>query len=349
MRILHRDLKQGEVKVKVEHIDDLWYLSKLVEVDDRVSGKTERKIKIGGENDRNQRVSRKQVYLTVAVEKVDFHESTNVLRVKGQTVTEVEDVPKGSYHTFNVDIGCVITITKDKWTSLHLDKLDEAVAASGRKVLIVCHDREHATYGLLTSRGVEEISSVTGEVAKKRVEDQAGDDFYEHVASTLSQYDERIQPGHVVVASPSFWSDYVMPHLADDLREKAVTATCSTVGKRGLHEVVNRPELEQVLAEDRTRKEQQYIETIMHAINEEKACYGLADCREKVQIGSVERLFVSEGFMRELRDEERFGELEAVMDQVEEMSGETHIISNEEPMEKLDNLGGVAGTLRWSA
>jgi stalled ribosome rescue protein Dom34 len=63
----------------------------------------------------------------------------------------------------------------------------------------------------------------------------------------------------------------------------------------------------------------------------------------------VERLFVSEGFMRELRDEERFGELEAVMDQVEEMSGETHIISNEEPMEKLDNLGGVAGTLRWSA
>ncbi len=343
MRILHKDINQGDVKVKVEHADDLWYLQKLVEAGDIVRGKTMRKIKLGKGGDRKQRTERKNVFLEVEVEDVEFHESSTVLRVKGQTVAEEEDVPKGSYHTFNVDEGTVIELHKEWWSPLDLKHLDEAKAATGRDVLIVCHNREEAVFGQLTSRGVEELSTLSGSVAKKRVEDQAQGNFYEEVAGRIEEYVERLDPRHVVLASPSFWKEYVMPHLSDQVKNITTQATCSNV-ERGLHEVVNRPELEHVLEEDRTRREQGLLGEIKEAIAKDRACYGIDDAEEKAQIGAVELLLVSEEFLRNDRD--RVSDL---MQQVEEMDGEVHIVSDEEVRTEVDNLGGVAGTLRWEA
>jgi len=45
MRILKKELKKGRITVQTETIDDLWYLSQIVEPGDKVSGKTLRKIK----------------------------------------------------------------------------------------------------------------------------------------------------------------------------------------------------------------------------------------------------------------------------------------------------------------
>jgi hypothetical protein len=40
------DLRKGEVTIKVENLDDLWYLSHIIDEDDFIKGKTLRKIKI---------------------------------------------------------------------------------------------------------------------------------------------------------------------------------------------------------------------------------------------------------------------------------------------------------------
>ena len=55
MIILNKDLKKGEIKIKVENLDDLWHLSQLIEVKDLVRGKSSRKIKIGNETERKQK------------------------------------------------------------------------------------------------------------------------------------------------------------------------------------------------------------------------------------------------------------------------------------------------------
>ena len=72
MKLINSDLKKGRVKVKIENLDDLWYLNQIIESHDIIKGKTFRKIKIGQEDQRKQKVSKKTVFLVVEVENVEL-------------------------------------------------------------------------------------------------------------------------------------------------------------------------------------------------------------------------------------------------------------------------------------
>ena len=102
MKIINSDLKKGELKLKVENLDDMWYLNQIIETNDIVKGKTLRKIKIGKEGDRSQKTVKKSVFLSIAVEKVEFSKFSSILRVSGIVKQGPEDIPLGSYHTFNI-------------------------------------------------------------------------------------------------------------------------------------------------------------------------------------------------------------------------------------------------------
>ena len=103
MKIIKSDYKKGYVKVKIENLDDLWYLNHIIEPGDFVKGKTFRKIKIGQEGQRKQKVVKKSIYLAVQVEKIGFSKTSNILRVSGIVKEGPEDVPLGSYHTINLE------------------------------------------------------------------------------------------------------------------------------------------------------------------------------------------------------------------------------------------------------
>jgi len=72
MKIVHKNLKIGEVKVQPDSLDDLWHLAQIVEPGDSVKGRTLRKMKSpnsgGGEDARQSKVVRKPVFLTLSVE-----------------------------------------------------------------------------------------------------------------------------------------------------------------------------------------------------------------------------------------------------------------------------------------
>ena len=83
MKIMHSDLKKGEIKVKIENLDDLWVLNQVIEDKDFVKGRTFRKIKVGEEGQRKQNVIKKPVFLLIEVEKVEFSKTSTLLRVSG--------------------------------------------------------------------------------------------------------------------------------------------------------------------------------------------------------------------------------------------------------------------------
>ena len=125
MKLLRQDWKKGEVKLKVEHADDLWYLSLIIEPGDEVRTSTERKIKIGDTTtDRNVKVVRKSVTITLRAEKTEF--SASWLRVSGSIVDGPEDVPRGVHHTVNVEPGSMLRLTKKEWLHYQRERLKEA-------------------------------------------------------------------------------------------------------------------------------------------------------------------------------------------------------------------------------
>ncbi|MCK4522234.1 MAG: pelota family protein, partial [Nanoarchaeota archaeon] len=137
MKIIHQNLKKGEIRLKSENLDDLWYLSHIIDKGDLIKGKTIRKIKIGTSDQRNVRIIKKPVFLKIKTEKIEFSKTSNILRVSGKITEAPEDIPKGSYHTFNIEENTVITIIKERWLKFQLDKLKEASQAKIAKILIV--------------------------------------------------------------------------------------------------------------------------------------------------------------------------------------------------------------------
>ena len=74
MKIVKQDKKEGIVTLVPETLDDLWYLSHIVEVKDSISSKTTRRIQDNtGDKLRSDRGVKKTFTLRIDVENISFH------------------------------------------------------------------------------------------------------------------------------------------------------------------------------------------------------------------------------------------------------------------------------------
>lgn len=350
MKILHKDLKAGKVKVKIETLDDLWYLSSIIEERDHVSGPTERKIKTEGGSERNQNVIRKTVFMEIEVEKVEFHEYSTMLRVSGKITAGPEDVSRGSYHTFSLEQGTEVTIRKEHWLQYQLDKLREAAEAKHEKVLICLVDREEAHFAMLKRAGYEYLLEMKGEVQKKASPEKVKTMFYPDVVKQIEEYEKRFGLEKIIVASPGFWKEYLQEQIKSKaIAKKIVLATCHDVSKAGFEEVLKRPETTTALKENIMVKEMLLVDEVFKEIRKEgSVAYGIKEVKKAAEQGAVQELLVADVLIQKMRQENAFGVLDWIMRTVDRAKGNVHIISTEHAAgKKLDGLGGIAALLRY--
>ncbi len=350
MKLIHSDIKKGEAKVKIENLDDLWYLSTIIDANDELKGKTIRKIKIGEKDERSANVSKKAVFLKLKAEKIEFSKTSNILRVSGKITEGPEDIPKGSYHTFNIEINSIITITKDRWLSFQLDKLNEACSTKVAKILICVHDREEAYFALMKKYGYEMLTDIKGNVAKKGIEEKTSSNFYLEIISQIKEYVERYKIQTVILASPAFWKEDLMKNLKDnELKNKIVLCACSSVGKNGVDEVLKREETKQALKSDRIAQEVNLVEQLMQEISKNNlAVYGLKDTDEAITIGAVDVLLVTDAIIQKTRQQGTYGKIDSLIKAADKMKGHVYIISSEhDGGKRLNGLGGIAAILRF--
>jgi len=346
MNIIHSDFKKGKVKLRVNDLDDLWYLSHIVDVGDFVKGKTTRKIKLGKEE---TKVVKKTVTLKVEVEKVEFHKYGDILRVSGKVAEGPEDIPRGSYHTISLEEGSEFVLEKVNWLDYQKKKLQEAAEKKGN-FLICVFDREEAVLALSKGYGYKVLLELKGEVAKKREKVEVRKDFYNEIIKALVDYEKRYEPDSLIIASPAFFKDDLMKKIEDkELKKKIVLATCGSVGENAINEVMKRPELQEALKKSRTREEELLVEELLMEINKEGlAAYGFEEVLQAVEAGAVGKLLVGDYLIQELRQEDDYEKLDKLMKQVDVLKGEVHIISGEhEGGKKLKGLGGIGALLRY--
>ncbi len=350
MKLIHTDLKKGEAKIKIENLDDLWYLNQIVEKNDLVKGKTLRKIKLGDETQRKQKVEKKPVFLLIEVEKVEFSKTSNVLRISGTVKEGPEDVPLGSHHTFNVGENTTITIIKRKWLKFQADRLKEASKESSSKILICVHDREEAYFALMKKYGYQLLVDLKGNVAKKVDVKQVESNFYKEIIRQLEEYNDRYKLSKIIIASPAFWKEELMKELSnEEMRNKTILATCSSVGENAINEVIKRPETENALKLDRIAKEYKLVEELFAEISKNNmASYGLKETKNAAEAGAIRQLLITDSFIQKKRMEDKYEETEYIMKTVDSTKGEITIISSDhEAGKKLDGLGGIAAILRY--
>jgi len=350
MKLIYSDFKKGEAKVKIENLDDLWYLSTIIDSNDEIKGRTLRKIRIGEKDQRSVNILKKAVFLKIKAEKIEFSKTSNILRVSGQITEAPEDVPKGSYHTFNLEVNSIITITKEKWLGFQLDKLKEASSTKIANILICVHDREEAYFALMKKYGYELLSNIKGNVAKKGIEEKTSSNFYLEIINQIREYVERYNIQTIIIASPAFWKEELMKNLKDEeLKKKTILCTCSSVGKNGIDEVLKREETKKALENDRIAKEVNLVEKLMMEISKNNlAVYGLKDTENAVDAGAVDVLLVTDSLIQKTRQEGNYEKIDGLIKDADKMRGHVCIVSSDhEGGKRLNGLGGIAALLRY--
>jgi len=349
MKQIHFNLKKGELKLKVENMDDLWCLSHVIEPNDLVKGKTTRKIKLGESDQRKVSIVKKTIFIEISVEGVEFHEYSSVLRVSGVITQGPEDIQKGSYHTFNLEQGSIITIIKEKWLSFQIDKLKQA-SVETKKILICILDRDDACFGVLKKQGFSLLSEIKGDVEKKADMKTRTGNFYGEVINKLYDYVKRYKIENIILASPAFWKEDLMKNIKDEeIKKKITLATCSCSGKEAINEVLKRPEVKNVLSQQRIAKELKLVESLLEEISKNNlAVYGLNETEKAVTAGAVEKLLVTDGLIQKTRLNKTYEKIDQLMKNTESMKGIVNIIgSDNDGGKKLDGLGGVGAILRY--
>lgn len=341
---------KNEARLLVENLDDLWYLSTIIDESDIVEGKTFRKIKIGGSEERSKNIVKKPFFLSIRVEKVEFHRYSDILRVSGKVREGKEDIPKDSYHTFNIRPGTRFTLIKSGWLKFQRQKLEEASKEEPPSTLVCVFDREEAYFAVLKKYGFEVVAELKGQVAKKGEDRSVTKNFYEEIISLLKQYRDRHDLKNIVLASPSFWKEELFKNLKDpSLKKIIIPAACSSCDKSAINEVLKRPEVRSALSRDRISKEMSLVESLLSEISKQgKVAYGVEETRTASEAGAVEKLLVTDGFIRQLRLDGKFAPVNDIMRSADRSGADITIISSEhDGGKKLDGLGGIGAILRY--
>lgn len=348
MKQISFNRKQGIAKLKIENQEDLWYLSQIADPGDKIKGKTLRKIQKG--TDEKSKQVKKAVFLKIEAEKIEFSKTSSVLRIGGKVIEGPEDVSKGSWHSFNIEPGTVFSIEKEKWLSFQIDKLNESCKSKLPNIIICVFDREDAFFALMKKYGYELLAHIEGTVQKKAVEESVKSTFYSEIIKQIEEYSRRYNAERIILASPAFWKEDLLKEMKNpELKRKITLATCSSVNRNGIDEVLKRPETVEALKEERAAKEINLVEKALSEISKEgKSAYGLADVENAAFAGAVEDLIVTDSMIKKMREEGNYEQLDSIMKSVDDSKGNISVISSEhEGGKKLDGLGGIAAILRY--
>ncbi|MCG2791492.1 MAG: mRNA surveillance protein pelota, partial [Actinomycetia bacterium] len=309
-----------------------------------------RKIKIGKEGERKQNIAKKTVTLVIEVDKISFHKYSSNLRVSGVIKQGPEDITRGKHHTFDIDDNTTITLIKKKWLKFQQDKLKEASQEKVASILICVLDREEAYFALLKKQGYKLLSHIKGKVQKKQDNEKVKSTFYGDVIKILEEYVEKYKIEQIILASTSFWKEEIMKDIKEeDLRKKIILATCSSVDKTAINEVLKRPELREALKKDRISRELKLVEELLGEISKNGAAsYGIKEVKKTVESGAVKVLMITDSFINKQREKNKYEEVDQLLNLVESMKGSIAIISSDNDAgKKLDGLGGVGALLRY--
>ncbi len=341
MRVLHRDPKTGEIKIRVENADDLWHLHNLVREGDMVRASTYRREDVKTDKVRPERGEKVRVTLTIRVEGVEFQAFSDRLRITGVIVEGPQDL--GRHHTLNVAVDDVLSIIKT-WKPHELHRIEEAVAAAQKPLVsFLSLDDEEALLAHLRQYGVRELATIRAPAHGKMFPSgDAASIFFQEIHAKLRATDIGEA---LVVVGPGFTRDAFVEYVkARDapLASKIHMHGTAHAGMQGIQEALRSGVGAKVFGETRVGYETQLVEKLLEAIATDRPCaYGVAEVAEAVDAGAVETLLVSDAVVRDAG-------IEDLMRAVESARGAVVLVSrHHEAGQKLEGLGGVAALLRF--
>ncbi|MFH1786169.1 MAG: mRNA surveillance protein pelota [archaeon] len=342
MQILWKKMRENKVSVRVDTLEDMWYLGNVISPGDVVYGRSWVRFE-SGDKLRSKKAERKAINIKLKVEKVEFHRSSDRFRVHGviESGTPEAFVDFGSHHALNLELGDSIIIEKE-WSRAILGIL-EGCEKRAPKLVVVSVDRGEAVFGFVKDFGVDYKTmraQIPGKDQPEKIAD-AEKKFYSEVAEALSKYEF----GKCVVCGAGFYKEDLFKAIKEkhsEIAGKCIMEHTGSSGENAVSEVMKKGILHRIAKESKLAEESALMEKLLTEIAKEgRATYGPAQVRNAAQAGAVEVLMITD-------EKLRGGELRDVIESAERGNGRLLIISVEhESGKQLEGLGGIAALTRY--
>ncbi|MGA1866518.1 MAG: hypothetical protein ACMUFK_03515 [Thermoplasmatota archaeon] len=344
MRIIDRIETKGMFKVRVDTMDDLWYLHQAIQPGTVVGTLTFRKLEAKEDQVRADSQPRVRVYLRITVLSTEFHPFTDVLRVRGIVLEGPPEI--SGHHTFNVDVGTVLDrqFTEDSTEVISI--LEDAQRnARGTVALAVSMDDETADLFRLRDYGMEKVGTIRTQGGGKWTgKGGSWDSYYREISDLVSL---NLGVGMLLIISgPGFFKESLAKLLRDEGvidNSRIYVMQSSSAGPGGIREALSKGgSASKTLEGLRFIQENELLEEFMARIGKGKgATYGLEEVKRALSKGAVEVLLISERLFRE-------GPGKVLMGEASETGSRTMVTSTSHELgDMLDRMGGAGALLRF--
>ena len=342
MKLLHQDARNNEIKLLPETLDDLWHLYNLIDEKDLVFAMTYRRGEEKSDKLRPERADKIRMRLGIRVQKVEFQESEDVLRVLGIIEQGPQDLSQ--HHTLMLAVGESLSIVKLEWKPQHFDRIKRAIESSEKpSIIFVAIEDTDAVIAASREYGIKEHATISRNPGGKMYDAKSNEEQY---LDEVIQKLKLVMHGELlIILGPGFTKEA----LAKRLREKAPDVAPSIslqhtgqAGMAGIHEIMKQGISVKILENTRVAQETRLMEQVFSEIGKGGMfAYGDAEVEAAAQAGAITTLLV-------LDKKVRTSSVDKIMKLVEESKGSFVIVSSmHEAGRRLESLGGVAALLRF--
>jgi protein pelota len=362
MRVLKTNMKNNQVVVRPESATDLYVLSNIISIGDRVITKTSRRVRRSGSEGRSGDDSQR-ITMVIGVETEDFafqdSSVSNRLRVKGKIFQGPEQhVSIGSYHTLNLELSNVITIIKPEWSKYFLDLLKKAEEASKKpKICLIAADKAEVCIGLLDNFNLNvvahEKSRISRKLSKEKVRSKQTQSFFDQIAMIINR---QVLPEtkKFVIGGPGF----IKEQLAEFLKGKFTKENISVIvagslsgGNRvGLSELLQMEAVDKLAADFQIFEENSLFDEFLKRINQGSAdvTYGWDAIQKIASTGAIETLILLDSLLKGGSGTNP-DEVQILLREVEKTRGKIFIVSSQsENANQIKTFGEIIGLLRYA-
>ncbi len=345
MKIKHFDKREGELKVEPQSLEDLWYLTKILEEKDVVRGRSTRLWK-PEDISRPGTAERKPVKLEIEVEKVEFAQAANKLRITGVILKgEPEEIcPRGEHHTLDVEINQVFEVKK-QFNPYHEAMLEEAKKRSKHlKVVVLVIDESNAMLSELETKGINFGAEISNSANKRdpKTFDEKNKKYFEEVIAALKR---KAPSGKILIAGPAFAKDNLKKIIENQHRELAARCVyeyASSAEKPAVFELLKKGLLQKLMNEQKLQDEFEALEKFKVSIgrNDGLSVYG-SKVEQAIDSAACSELLVLDEVLRKDK------KAQEILTKAKKLGAKITIFNSEDDAGMEFKSFKIAGLLRY--
>ncbi len=356
MQIIYENINNGELKVQIDSLDDLWVLYNIINPEDHIKGRTFRRVALRD----GDPGTRKPMVLFLHVKKVEFHEFSNRLRVLGTILEGPQDwISIGDHHTFNLEPGTRITIFKEKWFRNDIERIRRNLQkTSSAMALCVAIENGLANVALLSNYSLNVVSEIQENIPGKRYAKQehqkAISKFFSSVGKVIEENLSRHHVVFILLCGPGYFKEHFSQFYQENFSNKDNPVQIRTINASSgelsaIYEILRNGSVAEHMVDFKVAHEEMLMAKFIENLGKDDgtAVYGIEETYAASQMGAIEDLLICDIMIRS-KDEEFRQKIEDILSNTEKMRGKVHILSTQNPAgEQLERFGKLAGILRY--